>query len=84
MKRCAIYARVSTADQAQVKDGSLDTQLDLLQDAVKLRRRSGDAEWWVVGRYREEAIPMIQNEGVGSTNPRPPLRSEPVKPENRS
>ncbi len=54
MKRCAIYARVSTADQAQVKDGSLDTQLDLLQDAVKLRRRTGDEEWRVVGRYREE------------------------------
>ncbi len=54
MKRCAIYARVSTADQAQVKDGSLDTQLDLLQDAVKLRSRSGDEEWRVVARYREE------------------------------
>ena len=54
MKRCGVYARVSTTDQAVVKDGSLDTQLDLLEDAVKLRSRSGDDDWRVVARYREE------------------------------
>ena len=54
MKRCAIYARVSTTDQADVKDGSLDTQLDLLNDAVKLKSRTSDEDWQVAARYREE------------------------------
>ena len=54
MRKCGVYARVSTSDQAIVKDGSLDTQLDLLQDAVKLRGRTGDEDWRVMARYREE------------------------------
>ena len=54
MKRCGLYTRVSTEDQVAVKDGSLDTQLDLLQDYVALKSRSGDEDWRVVSRYREE------------------------------
>ena len=54
MKRCGLYSRVSTEDQAQKKDGSLDTQMELLQDAVKLRSRTGAEDWRVVARYREE------------------------------
>ena len=54
MKKCGIYARVSTIDQAVVKDGSLDTQLELLEDAVNLKGRSGAEPWKVVARYREE------------------------------
>ena len=54
MKKCGIYARVSTTDQAVVKDGSLDTQLELLEDFVKLKGRTGTEPWKVVARYREE------------------------------
>ncbi len=54
MTRCGLYARVSTTDQAVVKDGSLDTQLELLEDAVKLRTRTSAQDWRVVARYREE------------------------------
>jgi site-specific DNA recombinase len=53
-KRCGLYTRVSTEDQAQVKDGSLDTQIDLLQDYVVLRSRSGEEDWRIAARYREE------------------------------
>ena len=56
MKKCGIYARVSTTDQAVVKDGSLDTQLELLEDAVNLRGRTGTEPWKVVARYREEGM----------------------------
>ena len=55
MKRGGLYSRVSTMDQADVKAGSLDTQMDLLADAVTFRGRSGEEGWRVVARYREEA-----------------------------
>jgi site-specific DNA recombinase len=54
MKRCGLYTRVSTEDQVRVKDGSLDTQIDLLQDYVALRSRSGEEDWRIAARYREE------------------------------
>ncbi len=54
MKRCGLYTRVSTDDQVRVKDGSLDTQIDLLQDYVALRGRSGEEDWRIAARYREE------------------------------
>ena len=54
MKRCGLYTRVSTEDQVNVKDGSLDTQVDLLQDYVDLKDRSSDEDWRVIARYREE------------------------------
>ena len=54
MKRCGLYTRVSTDDQVAVKDGSLDTQLDLLQDYVELKNKSTDEDWRITARYREE------------------------------
>ena len=54
MKRCGLYTRVSTEDQAQVKDGSLDTQLDLLERHVQLKAESTEEPWMVAARYREE------------------------------
>lgn len=54
MKRCGLYTRVSTEDQARVKDGSLDTQLDLLERHVQLKAESTDEPWAVAVRYREE------------------------------
>ncbi len=37
MKKCGLYLRVSTQRQADVKEGSLDTQGDRLTSLVKLR-----------------------------------------------
>ena len=54
MKRCGLYTRVSTEDQARVKDGSLDTQIDLLERHVQLKADSSDEPWRVAVRYREE------------------------------
>jgi site-specific DNA recombinase len=54
MKRCGLYTRVSTEDQARVKDGSLDTQIDLLERHVQLKVDSADEPWRIVARYREE------------------------------
>ena len=54
MKRCGLYTRVSTEDQVHVKDGSLDTQLDLLQEYLGLMSKTTDDDWRVVARDREE------------------------------
>lgn len=54
MKLCGLYARVSTDLQAQVKDGSLDTQLDRLSKYVELKDGSDGEEWKAVDLYREE------------------------------
>jgi len=54
MKRCGLYTRVSTEDQVRVKDGSLDTQLDLLERHVQLKSETADEPWAVAARYREE------------------------------
>ena len=54
MKRCGSYARVSTNDQAEVRDGSLDTQEDQLQRWVQLKSDTTGEDWRIVARYREE------------------------------
>ena len=55
MIKCGLYARVSTDLQAEVKNGSLDTQIDLLQRYVSLKdSTSPEEEWKVVAIYREE------------------------------
>ena len=54
MHRCGLYTRVSTDSQAEVKDGSLDTQLDLLQRYVELKDNSTGEDWIVAETYREE------------------------------
>ena len=55
MIKCGLYARVSTDLQAEVKNGSLDTQIDLLQKYVEIKdSTSPEEEWKVVAIYREE------------------------------
>ena len=54
MKRCGLYTRVSTEDQANVKEGSLDTQIDQLERYLQLKSESTEEAWRVVARYREE------------------------------
>ena len=54
MKRCGLYTRVSTEDQASVKEGSLDTQMDQLERYVELKGDSTEEVWRVAARYREE------------------------------
>jgi site-specific DNA recombinase len=54
MRRCGLYTRVSTDDQVRVKDGSLDTQLDLLERHVQLKSETTDDPWRIAKRYREE------------------------------
>lgn len=50
----ALYARVSTDQQALRKDGSLDTQEDLLRRHVEQKRTMG--ERWEIKLYREEGV----------------------------
>ena len=55
MVKCGLYARVSTDMQASVQNGSLDTQIDLLQRYVELKdSTSTDEDWKAVAIYREE------------------------------
>ena len=55
MIKCGLYARVSTDLQAEVKNGSLDTQIDLLQKSVEVKDSTSlEEEWKVVAIYREE------------------------------
>lgn len=55
MVKCGLYARVSTDLQAEVKNGSLDTQIDLLQKYVEIKdSTSPEEEWKAVAIYREE------------------------------
>ena len=53
-KLCGLYARVSTERQSEVKDGSLDTQLDRLSNYIKFRSHSEKESWKVIDTYREE------------------------------
>ena len=46
MIKCGLYARVSTDLQAEVKNGSLDTQIDLLQKYVELKDSTSPEEEW--------------------------------------
>ena len=55
MIKCGMYARVSADLQAEVKNGSLDTQIDLLQKYVAIKNStSPEEEWKAVAIYREE------------------------------
>ena len=55
MIKCGLYARVSTDLQAEVKNGSLDTQIDLLQKYTEVKdSTSPEEEWKAVAIYREE------------------------------
>ncbi len=54
MKKCGLYVRVSTELQAHKKDGSLDTQLDILKKYVEIKNSSTGEDWRTVATYREE------------------------------
>ncbi len=55
MIKCGLYARVSTDLQAEIQNGSLDTQIDLLQKYIELKdSTSSEEEWKAVAIYREE------------------------------
>ena len=54
MLKCGLYARVSSDLQAQMKNGSLDTQIDRLQEYVNFKDTESGEEWKVVAIYREE------------------------------
>ena len=54
MIKCGLYARVSTDLQAEIKNGSLDTQIDLLQKFVEIKDSTSPEEWKAVAIYREE------------------------------
>ena len=53
-KACGLYLRVSTDRQADVKDGSLDTQLSTLSKYIDIKNAGGGEEWFVSKVYREE------------------------------
>ena len=55
MIKCGLYARVSTDLQAEIKNGSLDTQIDLLQtvcfelkDSTSHQRKNGKPLRYIV------------------------------------
>ncbi len=54
-RRCAMYGRVSTARQAAVEDGGLDTQFSLMAKWLEFAKGKDPAvSWEVHGLYREE------------------------------
>ncbi|MFQ5647465.1 MAG: recombinase family protein, partial [bacterium] len=53
-KACGLYLRVSTERQAQIKEGSLDTQLGTLKKFTEIKSTQGNEEWVVAEVYREE------------------------------
>lgn len=53
--KAACYVRVSTSMQADVKDGSLDTQESLLKRVIEQRGAAANERWVLVKVYREEA-----------------------------
>jgi len=54
MHKCGLYTRVSTDLQAFTKEGSLDTQLDMLEKFVELKNGTTEDEWIIAEIYREE------------------------------
>jgi site-specific DNA recombinase len=53
-KNCALYLRVSTLRQADVVDGSLDTQEAKLKAYVNYENDNDKDSWQIAGIYREE------------------------------
>jgi DNA invertase Pin-like site-specific DNA recombinase len=58
---CGLYARVSTERQSEVRDGSLDTQIDRLKQYVEFRRPSAEDrkkkkldDWKIIDTYCEK------------------------------
>ncbi len=54
---CGLYGRVSTTRQAEVLDGGLDSQFDMMERRVTWEHDNDPAApWTVVDRYREEGF----------------------------
>jgi len=53
-KACGLYLRVSTEQQASIKEGSLDTQLSSLTKYIEIKTSNSDEEWYIAQVYREE------------------------------
>ena len=55
-KSCGLYARVSTERQAEMKEGSLDTQISRLKNYIGYRNShvKNDEKWEISDVYREE------------------------------
>ncbi len=51
---CGLYIRVSTLRQADVEDGSLDTQESSLKAYVNYENKNKDSSWEIAGLYREQ------------------------------
>jgi site-specific DNA recombinase len=58
IRKCALYARVSTDRQSRVEEGSLDTQFSLMERYVAFENdkndKGTDAPWEIIDQYREE------------------------------
>ncbi|MBF0618728.1 MAG: recombinase family protein [Candidatus Omnitrophica bacterium] len=52
-KRCGIYARVSTEMQANMRDGSVDTQISQMQSFLNYKT-SSDSSWKIAKIYAEK------------------------------
>ncbi|MBU4000547.1 recombinase family protein [Patescibacteria group bacterium] len=53
-KKCGLYIRVSTLRQADVEDGSLDTQESRLSAYVNYENTNKDSSWKIADIYREQ------------------------------
>jgi len=54
-KLCGLYARISDPNDANIKDNSVDTQIDKLKQYVDYESKSkSGTSWKVVGTYRDE------------------------------
>ena len=68
---CGLYARVSTERQSEVRDGSLDTQVDRLKQYIDFKKPLAKVkradDWKIIDVYREEGK-------SGKTTERPELQ----------
>ncbi len=53
-RKCGLYIRVSTLRQADVEDGSLDTQESRLRAYVNYENNNKNGPWEIAGVYREQ------------------------------
>ena len=51
MKRCGLYIRVSSEKQAEVEEGSLKNQEQMLRDFIRFKQLSSEEAWEIEGVY---------------------------------
>lgn len=54
IKKCGLYIRVSTFEQAQVEEGSLKNQELALKAFIEVKNRSGGDKWIIVDTYIDD------------------------------